>query len=341
MKFGRPRDVAISVALLAVVATMFWVDQATPPATPVAVLYALPLFLAGAWLVDWVAALIGAVAVSLYLLEAVVRFGTLTPYRGAGLLALVLACWWAVRTGRDHARLKALSEDLAAKASELERLRVQREAMNSIVAHELRGALSSVSGYSKLLLRNMSGGDGNENALRAIASGSDRLDRLTQDLLEEAGLELGQLILNRQSCDLVHSMAENVDFYRELTGRRIDLAAPHEAVFGNWDELRITQVIRNLLTNALKYSPPEVAIQCFVTSGDDAASVAVRNTANGITEEDLARVFLPYNRLEVHRQLHGNGLGLHVTKSLVERHGGRIDVSLEGPMVEFRFTLPR
>ena len=341
MKFKvvRSRDLFLALALAAAIGAVFLVDRATPAETPIAVLYALPLFLAGTLLAGWLAVAIGALAVALYVADAVALFETGNVYRWAGLAVLVIAVWWAVQTGRDHARLRSLSTELALKASELERLRRDREAMNSIVAHELRGALSSVAGFSKLLLRKPDGED--RAALRAIATGSDRLDRLTQDLLDEANIELGHLNLNRQACDAVQLVREQADFYQELTGRSVEVDVPAEPVFGNWDELRVTQVIRNLLSNALKYSPPDEPVRAVVAPVGQDVVLSIRNTAVGITPEDLEDVFVPYRRLAAHRQLEGSGLGLHVTRSLVERHGGRIQASLTGETVEFQVTLPR
>ncbi|MFI5268224.1 MAG: sensor histidine kinase [Chloroflexota bacterium] len=340
MKIDRKRDALLAAALVVAIGAVFWVDKVTPVETPVAVLYALPLFLAGTLLADWVAVLIGAAAVGLYVAEAFVLGEAWNVYRWAGLAVLIVACWWAVQTGRDQARLRSLTAELASKATELERLRLDREAMNSIVAHELRGALSSVAGYSKLLLRRPGEGP-DRDALRAIANGSDRLDRLTQDLLDEANLELGHFTLNRQAVDAVRLVREQADFYQELTGRQIELNVPTEPVFGNWDELRVTQVIRNLLSNALKYSPEAESIKASISCTIKEVALVIRNTAVGVKASELDDLFLPYRRLEAHRQMDGSGLGLHVTKSLVERHGGQIAVSLGGDQIEFRVTLPR
>jgi len=340
VKVDRKRDILLTAALILGITAIFWIDRATPGETPVAVLYALPLFLAGTLLAGWLAAVIGAAAVSLYVFDAFILGEAWNLYRWAGLAVLVIACCWAIQTGRDHGRLRSLTAELASKASELERLRRDREAMNSIVAHELRGALSSVAGYSKLLLRQS--GDGHDQAaLRAIAAGSDRLDRLTQDLLDEANIELGHLTLNRQTCDLAHMLHEHADFYHELTDRQIELDVPAEPVFGNWDELRLGQVIRNLLSNALKYSAEDTPIRACISCSLEKVTLAIRNTAVGIEAADLNEVFVPHRRLEAHRPLEGSGLGLHVTKCLVERHGGKIDVSLDVDEVEFRVTLPR
>ena len=249
-----------------------------------------------------------------------------------GMLLLGLAGWWAVRTGYDHARLQMVSE-------ELEAARAQRENMIAIVAHELRGALSSVSGYSKLLLRDSTQNE-RRPALLAIARGSDRLDMLTQDLLDAASLEMGGFTLNRASCDIVSLTREHAELLSTLTGREILLTRPHEALFGNWDALRLSQVIRNLLSNSIKYGPEDRPVCVDVGVQCGAVAVAVSNEAPGVTEEDVARLFLPYSRLKVHQQGEGSGLGLYVTRALVERHGGRIEAHLGDGKLAVRFTLP-
>jgi len=136
-------------------------------------------------------------------------------------------------------------------------------------------------------------------------------------------------------------LLEHIDFYHELTGRQIELDVPAEPVFGNWDEQRLAQVIRNLLSNALKYSPEDTPIRARLSCSLEDATLTIRNAAVGIEPGDLAEVFGPYRRLERHRYMEGSGLGLHVTKCLVERHGGGIDASWDGDEVEFRVTLPR
>ena len=335
---GRWRSLSLTAALVVAISCLFWLERATPAEIPVAVLYALPLFVAGSLLSGWAALGIGVLALSLYMADAILAGQLWNGYRAGGLAVLVIGCWWALQTGRHHARLQAATAELTHKAAELARLRRDREAMNSIVAHELRGALSSVSGYSKLLLRKHAGDD--HHALRAIADGSDRLDRLTQDLLDEANIELGHLSLNRGATDLVRIFREQTEFYRELTGRCIELQADADAIFGNWDELRISQVIRNLLSNALKYSQDSSLVQVAVFSGSGQAGFTIRNTSAEIRSDDLEDVFSPHRRLEKHRHLEGSGLGLYITKCLVERHGGTIGASAVDGYVEFRVTLP-
>lgn len=342
MMASRWRSLSLTAALVVAISSFFWLERATPAEIPIAVLYALPLFVAGSLLSSWTALGIGLLALSLYMADAILAGELWNGNRIGAFAVLVIGCWWALQTGRDHARLRAATTELTHKAAELARLRRDREAMNSIVAHELRGALSSVAGYSKLLLRKEASADrgADRGALRAIAEGSDRLDRLTQDLLDEANIELGHLRLNRGATNLVQILREQTEFYSELTGRCIELHADSDAIFGNWDELRVSQVIRNLLSNALKYSPDSSPVQAAVISCSDQAGFTIRNASMEIEPGDLEDVFCRHRRLDRHHHLEGSGLGLYITRCLVERHGGTIAASAANGHVEFRVTLP-
>lgn len=211
--------------------------------------------------------------------------------------------------------------------------------MASIVAHELRGALSTVSGYSKLLLRPKHSAD-IQPALQAIARGSEQLDRLTQDLLDAANLNVGRFNLTRQTCDLGEIVRENVELYRSLSDRLIEVSIPLDPVFGNWDELRVNQIVRNLLSNSLKYSPPGESVQVNLQSRPGEAWVGISNAAGDLSPQELDLLFLPYSRLRPNEAARGTGLGLFVTKAIAERHGGSIGAEIRDGRVCFHFALP-
>jgi signal transduction histidine kinase len=176
--------------------------------------------------------------------------------------------------------------------------------------------------------------------LLAIARGSEQLDRLTQDLLDAANLNVGRFNLTRQTCDLGQIVSENVELYRSLGDRQIEVSIPPDPVFGNWDELRVNQIVRNLLSNSLKYSPPGESVQVDVRPRPGEAWVGISNAAGELSPQDLALLFLPYSRLRPNEAVRGTGLGLFVSKAIAERHGGSIGAEIRDGRVCFHFSLP-
>ncbi len=333
------RDMLLAGCLAALVVGVSILDRNSPPEVPIAILYALPLFVAGVLLPGRLATALGCLTLGLYLFDGYVAGNAWSVHRVVGLGTLALAAWWALRTGAAYAKLRSVSTELADKAAQLEAAQSERELVISVVAHELRGALTTVSGYSKLLLRPRSTIN-QRAALQAIAHAADHLDRLTQDLLDGANLELARFTLTRQTCDLAQLVADNVNLYRTLTDRVIELRTPSEPVFGNWDELRLSQVIRNLLSNSLKYSAPERAVAVEVVPSSRDVTVVVRNAAGELSKDDLERLFWPYSRLAAHERKRGTGLGLYVSKAIIERHGGEIRAWIDEDQACFEFLLP-
>jgi signal transduction histidine kinase len=338
LRLGR-NELLLTCALAVAIGVVFAVDRVMPVEVPMVVLYGLPLFAAGVWLPRWTAVILGALTLVLYVAVGYEGVNGWSPFRVVGLVILALAGAWALQTGNAQSRLRRVSEELADKAAQLEAAQAEREMMASVVAHELRGALSTVSGYSKLLLRPKHSAD-IQPALQAIARGSDQLDRLTQDLLDAANLNVGRFNLTRQTCDLGQIVGENVELYRSLGDHPIEVSVPSEPVFGNWDELRVNQIVRNLLSNSLKYSPPGESVQVDLESRPGEAWVGISNAAGQLSPQDLDLLFLPYSRLRPNEAVRGTGLGLFVSKVIAERHGGGIGAEIQDGRVCFHFSLP-
>lgn len=333
------RDVVLLALLVLCAVAIFALDRSTPPDVPVAALYTVPLFLAGAWLPRRLVPVAALATVVLYLVDGGLRGAAWGPWAlGAGLLAL--AGWWAVRTGADHARLRALTAALAEQTCQMEAARQQRREMIAVLAHELRGALSPVKGYTQWLLKAEQRRDP-RTALLAIAQASDRMARLIQDLADDASLELGELSLAPAVCDLTGVVEESVELLRAVSGREIRLAMPEGRVVGEWDEVRVHQVLGNLLSNSLKYAPAGEPITVNVGANAGTVTVSVSNRSPEVDPEGLAHLFLPYARLPAHARLRGSGLGLYVSKAIMERHGGSLEARLQDGHLTFTLTLPR
>jgi PAS domain S-box-containing protein len=211
----------------------------------------------------------------------------------------------------------------------------------AMITHELRNPLTALKGYAQLMQRR---GSYDARSMAVIVRQSDLLERLVDDLRDVARLEAKRLELNPAETDLVALAEAAIAQARPLaTTHTLHLDAPETPLIGWWDGDRIAQVLQNLLSNAIKYSPEGGAIRLLIADGGDAARVSVADEGIGIVPEAIPQLFSRFYRAEgaQHRGIQGLGLGLYITRALIEAHGGRIWVESEvGKGTTFTFTLP-
>ncbi len=212
----------------------------------------------------------------------------------------------------------------------------------STVSHELRSPLTSVKGYTSLLLSRWEriGDEQKKEMLEQVMHDADRIHRLITELLDISRLETGRLVLRRQMVDirsLIHSVIGKVRFPYPGIEAGVHFPEDFPEVYADPDKLE--QVLTNLVENACKYaSPVDMRITGEVHASH--ASVSVSDRGEGIPEEDLPKVFTKFFRRELGRPT-GSGLGLWISRGLVEAHGGRLTAtSVVGEGSTFRFTLP-
>ncbi len=212
----------------------------------------------------------------------------------------------------------------------------------STVSHELRSPLTSVKGYTSLLLSRWDriGDEQKKEMLEQVKHDADRVHRLITELLDISRLETDRLVLRRQMVDLqalVNTVIEKVRFsYHDI---EVDLRfRPNfPEVYADPDKLE--QVLTNLVENACKYASPQGMTIEGKIDGDQ-ASLAVRDAGDGIPEADLPKVFTKFFRRELGKPT-GSGLGLWISRGLVEAHGGELTAtSAPGQGTTFSFTLP-
>jgi signal transduction histidine kinase len=253
---------------------------------------------------------------------------------------------------RAHER-RLLEEELRRKNYQLEQQNLAVQEANrlktefvSMVSHELRTPLTSIQGYAELLLEDERIGEAQRESLNSIKKNSDRLLGLITDLLDLSRMEAGRLDLHRTSLDLVHLIREVAGSLRPLIEAkrqrlRLDLGEALPAAWADAD--RVTQILTNLISNAHKYTPVEGSITVAARSDDGFVRVDVSDTGIGLSPEDQAQLFTKFFRAhDRSRQAGGGtGLGLVITRFLVELHGGRITVSsVPGQGSTFGFSLP-
>ena len=212
----------------------------------------------------------------------------------------------------------------------------------STVSHELRSPLTSVKGYTSLLLSKWErlADEQKQMMLSQVHHDADRVTRLVTELLDISRLETGRLHLRRQFVDLVEltqSIVSKLSMEHESLDCTIDFPPDFPRVYADPD--KVEQVLTNLVENAVKYaSPSGMRIEGAV--GEGIASVSVHDRGEGIPHADLPRVFSKFFRRD-HGKPTGSGLGLWISRGLVEAHGGRLTAaSIEGQGSVFTFTLP-
>lgn len=250
---------------------------------------------------------------------------------------------------RDYTERRRAADELQSAYERLKELdRLKQDFLNS-VSHELRTPLTSIRGYSEFLQDEVGGPLSNEHHtfVARIAEGTERLERLVDDLLDFARLEAGAFKLAIRQASLTDKVNEiAASLQPQAQGRQVSLSVdlPEAPVLIPMDPDRIGQVLLNLVGNAIKFTPEGGRLGIRVMAEADAIRVEVWDTGIGISTGDQARLFERF--FQVHssltREQGGTGLGLPISKSLVEAHGGRIGVqSAAGQGAIFWFTLPR
>jgi two-component system, OmpR family, sensor histidine kinase VicK len=222
--------------------------------------------------------------------------------------------------------------------------KMQKEFIN-IAAHELRTPTQAILSYAEL--SQMQSSDVNKDeALSKIVKNAERLQRLTEDILDVTRIESQTLKLDKSKFDLRAMAASVLDDYRNRiqSGKNVELVLLNadKAAFVVADKGRISQVFSNLLSNALKFTKSgTISISIEEVENDDYKKefiAAVKDTGTGIDSDIMPHLFTKF----VSKSQTGTGLGLFISKSIVEAHGGRIwaENSPEGKGATFRFSLP-
>ena len=217
------------------------------------------------------------------------------------------------------------------------------------MSHELRTPLNAVIGFTDLMRQRTFGPLGNERyeeyATLIYDSGQLLLD-LISDMLDMAKIEAGRLELNHERVDVNGTVEDCVRMLRdraENNGLELTLSLPQEPLFLIADKRAVKQILLNLLTNAIKFTPAGGHVGVSVRYGDGLATITVRDTGVGIPASELPRLGNPFEQVNSDPMLAkgGSGLGLALVRALMEKHGGALAVdSEEGVGTTVRITFP-
>jgi PAS domain S-box-containing protein len=226
--------------------------------------------------------------------------------------------------------------------SERSRLEHLQRDFLAMVTHDLRSPLTAIKGQSQLLKRRSRDNAQVQNALESVLDQVGRMQTLIDDLADVVRLESGEFHLRMEPFDLVDLVHEEISVLQKQTDRHtFYVEAPGGSVAGCWDRQRLGQVLQNLLTNAVKYSPDGGAIVVQLKADEDRVRIAVSDRGVGIPPEHLPQLFQRFYRAEA-TGAGGLGLGLYITKMLVEAHGGTVTASSSpGEGSTFTVSLPR
>jgi signal transduction histidine kinase len=214
------------------------------------------------------------------------------------------------------------------------------------MSHELRTPLNAIIGFSEVLLERMFGeiNAKQKEYLQDILSSGRHLLSLINDILDISKVEAGRMELQLAPMDLRFVLQNAVSLVRERATRQgINVALDVDDSVGTIeaDERRVKQILLNLLSNALKFTPAGGRVMLTAVRIDDAVQISVRDTGIGIRSEDRDRIFEEFQQAGPGKAVEGTGLGLALAKRFIEMHGGRIWVeSTVGAGSEFTFTLP-
>jgi signal transduction histidine kinase len=236
---------------------------------------------------------------------------------------------------------KETDRDLSAERARADDVLATRDEFLGLVSHDLRNMLGAMVGFASLIAKSVSG-ENYRHAQRIQRSGA-RMERLIGDLVDVASIEAGILAVTRAVGDPALVVAEAVDtFQAHASASQVSLVAeivppPSLAAF---DSARILQVLTNLLSNAIKFTPAHGNVVVRVERIGSDIRIAVRDTGSGIPIDQLEAVFARFIQL-TENDRRGVGLGLYISKCIVQGHGGRIWAeSRIGEGSTFCFTLP-
>jgi len=230
------------------------------------------------------------------------------------------------------------------RLKELDRLKTQ---FLNAVSHEMRTPLTPIQLQLDVLGAATSTPDSRKKAVAILDRNVRRLSRLVQEMVDVSRLQAGRFMVERAPMDLRQVVLEAVESYQEPARQAgIELVAQCEGALPiDADAQRLAQVLSNLLSNALKFTPSQRRIRVEAAGSDEYVTVRVRDEGVGLSEDQMGRLFEPFTQVhgpgEATRS--GSGLGLYLCRGMVEAHGGRIWVESPGPGLgsTFAFALPR
>jgi signal transduction histidine kinase len=245
---------------------------------------------------------------------------------------------------------KYIQEKLKKSQDELSRVNELKTELMRRATHELKTPLIAIKGFADLLLEVHKNKLDEEiiSIVKEIKMGSNRLENLVKDLLKSSKLDSDRMQLDKKIGDLAEIMRiakKEVESLAEKRNITLNLQI-HNKMEAEFEEERIHEVLVNLLGNAIKYTPPNGKIDIFSEIENNKYKISVKDTGIGFTQEEKEKVFQQFGKIKRNEEeglvSEGSGLGLFITRRIVELHGGKITLESQGRNKgsKFSFTLP-
>ena len=250
----------------------------------------------------------------------------------------------------DISRLKQVEGQLKIAKLEAEEANSAKSNFLSNMSHELRTPLNHIIGFSELIIDKHFGAltESQEEYLNDILNSGRHLLSLINDILDLSKIEAGKMALDISSVDLSNLLKNSLTIIKEKAQKHsiqvnLDIKGIHENILA--DERKLKQIIYNLLSNAVKFTPDGGFVSVATkVNGNNEIKISVSDTGIGVKPDNLDRIFLPFEQVDNSndKNIIGTGLGLSLTKQLVELHSGKIwaESDGEGCGTTFNFTLP-
>jgi len=240
----------------------------------------------------------------------------------------------------EQQRAQLLEAERAARTEAERHVRLKDEFL-ATVSHELRSPLNAIVGWTRLLAK---GSVETSKAVDIISRSAATLTQIVEDLLDMSRIISGKIRLKREPVDLatlIHNTVEGVQMAAEAKSIHVEVSVDPSLRPLECDPNRLQQIVWNLLTNAIKFTPEQGQVYVAVHQGYREVHISVRDTGQGIAPEFLPHLFERFSQQDgsIARRHGGLGLGLAIVKSLVELHGGRVHVESEGEGKGALFTV--
>ncbi len=219
-----------------------------------------------------------------------------------------------------------------------------REKFTNMVVHELRAPMTSIKGGAGLLLKGNLSQEDKEKMLHIIADSSERMLHQINDLLDAAKLEAGKFAIAPAPANINEIVQAKLDSFSYLASTKqieLDISIDSTIPVCNFDKLRIDQVITNLLSNSLKFTQANGKITIKTEKKDAEMVVSVIDNGMGVPAGKQNLLFVPFSQMQSAFRRDGTGLGLYISRGIIESHGGRIWMdSVEGKGTTVSFSIP-
>ena len=203
----------------------------------------------------------------------------------------------------------------------------ERDEFLSLVTHEIKNPLTSINGYAVIGEQAVGANDSDAtlDAIKVIRGETAKILRLTEDLLDASKMTAGRFTIVRENLDLVDLVSQIARKHSATSNHKIDLNIAENVPAIEGDPVRLSQVVENLVSNAVKYSPEGSTVTIGLDSSDGLVRLRVRDEGNGIAPDKGAMIFERFYRVEEDgRMVKGTGLGLFISREIVRMHGGDI-----------------